>query len=235
MGIDYTGLHAILLSQKNLINKNRMLTMGRQHIHLDQNTFDSIVRNSEIDLSGSYSYNSEIMFRKLGFGEVDSLDYSDYEGATFIHDMNKQIKIKKTYDYIYDGGTIEHVFNTGQFLENVIDLLEVGGVFCSVTCNNNFSGHGFYQFSPEFFLSCFTKNYGMSLLSLYLAQVDTEISSWLDVKTYGSDNTGRNITKFDSINPVYIITVAKKISCERESLIKIPPQQYSYKEIDWKR
>lgn len=235
MGIDYTSLEAILLSQKNVTKKDRMLTLGRQHVHIDQATFDHTIRNNRTDPSGFYSYNSENMFHKLGFGKVDSLDYSDYEGATIIHDMNKKIEVKTPYDYIYDGGTIEHVFNTAQVLENVIDLLEVGGIFCSVTCNNNLSGHGFYQFSPEFFLSSFTRKYGMELLSLHLAQVNSDPSSWLDVKSYGSDSTGRNMSKFDSTNMVYIVAVAKKISCQRESLIQIPPQQHSYEDIDWKQ
>jgi len=235
MGIDYTSLEAILLSQKTVTKKDRMLTLGRQHMHLSQETFDSTIRNTGIDFSGVYSYNSEAMFHKLGFQEVDSLDYSDYEGATIIHDLNKKIEAKRKYNYIYDGGTIEHIFNIAQVLENVIDLLEVDGVFCSVTCNNNLSGHGFYQFSPEFFLSSFTRKYGMELLSLYLAQVNSGVSSWLDVKSYGSDGTaGRNMSKFDSTNTVYIVAVAKKISCERESLLQTPPQQHSYKDIDWK-
>jgi hypothetical protein len=235
MGIDITALDAILMSQKTVCKKDRMLTLGRQHVHIDSNTFDSVIYKHGINPSGFYSYNSETMFEKLGYAEVDSLDYSSYEGATIIHDMNTKIQVSKQYNYIYDGGTIEHIFNTPQVLENVIDLLDVGGLFCSVTCNNNLSGHGFYQFSPKIFLSSFTKKYGMELVSLYIAQVGSEYQSWIDVMSYGSDNTGRNTSNFNSSNMVYIITLAKKISNDRVSLIAVPPQQHSYNEIDWKR
>ena len=63
----------------------------------------------------------------------------------------------KKYQYIYDGGTIEHIFNIPQVIENIIDILDINGLFVSITCNNNFSGHGIYQFSPEFFLAVFSE------------------------------------------------------------------------------
>ena len=67
--------------------------------------------------------------------------------------MNYSIKnkVNKKFDFILDGGTIEHIFNCPQVLDNIIYLLEIEGILCSITCNNNFSGHGFYQFSPDFF------------------------------------------------------------------------------------
>jgi hypothetical protein len=235
MGIDYTSLEAILLSQKYLIKKNKMLTLGKQHIHIDKSTFDSILYKNGIVSSNFYSPNSETMFEKLGFFKIDSLDYSSYEGATIVHDMNIKTNITQKYDYIYDGGTIEHIFNTPQVLDNIINLLDVDGVFCSVTCNNNLSGHGFYQFSPELFLSSFTQKYGMELLSLKIAKVGSGSESWIDVMYYGSDGTGRNTSRFDSTNMVYIITIARKVSNDRASLIYDPPQQYSYNKIDWKK
>lgn len=42
-----------------------------------------------------------------------------------------------------------------------------------------------------------------------------------------------NISKFNSMDEVYIITIAQKISNDRENLIKNLPNQYSYEQIDW--
>lgn len=234
MGIDITSLEAIILSLKNTNLRGNALTLARQGIHINQSTFNQIFSLHNISLSNNaHSSYCETMFKELGFDNVASIDCSPYENATIIHDMNKPLpeNIAK-YDYIYDGGTIEHIFNIAQVCENIINFLNVGGVFCSVTCNNNFSGHGIYQFSPEFFMSAFSEEYGMEILSLHIAQVGTLYCDWIDVKSYGN---GRNETKFDNTNPVYIIAIARKISEGRKSLIHDSPQQYSYEQIEWKK
>jgi hypothetical protein len=235
MGIDSTSLEAVLRSQRHVRKRERALTLGRQHIHVDEPTFDKLVRAYGEDPSGAYGAACEPLFERLGFRSTASLDYSDYEGATLLHDLNRPLGAHDTYGFVYDGGTIEHVFNTPQVLENVIDLLEVGGVFCSVTCNNNLSGHGFYQFSPDVFLAAFTPKYGMELLELHLAEIDTAPWQWQDVSEYGDGSGGRNTFNFMSTKLVYIIAVARKITNERASLIGSPPQQHGYAAVSWPR
>ena len=145
--------------------------------------------------------------------------------------MNVPIKSSKKYQYIFDGGTIEHIFNIPQVIQNIINLLEIGGLFVSVTCNNNFSGHGIYQLSPEFFLSSLNKKYGMKIEALFIGKVNTELETWIDVNDY---KDGRNCSKFDGNDPVYILTIARKIENPCESLIFNSPNQYSYESGDWK-
>ena len=110
-------------------------------------------------------------------------------------------------------------------------MLDIDGLFVSVTCNNNFSGHGMYQFSPEFFLSSLNKKYGMEIEAIYIGKVHTKFEEWIDVNDYKG---GRNCSKFDSNDPVYILTIARKISDNRENLISNSPHQYSYEQGDWK-
>ncbi len=236
MGIDSTSLEAILISQSYVMNRSRMLMLGKQGIHTFPQKVDYLLdKYSLFSLKGRYVWGwSEPLFRDLGYEIVESLDNSAYEGASRIHNMNREIPAPVArYDYIYDGGTIEHIFNTPQVCENVINSLEIGGIFCSVTANNNLSGHGIYQFSPEFFLSAFNSKYGMETLEMYIGLVGTERESWIDVNSYKRGNGGRNCAKFSSPGDVYIITIARKISDERLSLITDSPHQYSYEELDW--
>jgi hypothetical protein len=237
MGIDSTCLELILRSQKYVTKRTTVLTLGRQGIHTPPTVVDSLLDKYDLPyLKGRYVWGwSEPLFEGLGFTTTDSLDYSAYEGASRIHNMNTALVAPvKRYDYIYDGGTIEHVFNTPQVCENIIDSLEVGGIFCSVTCNNNLSGHGIYQFSPEFFLSAFNRKYGMEVLELYIGIVGTEREAWIDVNSFNEQNGGRQSAKFpNSTRDVYIITIARKISDERQSLITNSPNQYSYEHGDW--
>ena len=49
----------------------------------------------------------------LGASETDSLDVSDFEGATVLHDLDLEIPERwhETFDCIIDGGLLEHVFS----------------------------------------------------------------------------------------------------------------------------
>ena len=93
----------------------------------------------------------ETLMRKLGFGEMEAMDFSDYEGAALLQDLNKPIpaSLEGQFDFIFDGGTIEHVFNVPVALENVFRMLRPGGRFVSANGMNGWTGHGIYQFNPE--------------------------------------------------------------------------------------
>ena len=238
MGIDLTSFEAIMLSLKHVPIDGNALTLARQGVHFNKTTLEYLSKkyNRQISDAVLTSY-CETLFKELGFRNTESIDCSPYESATIIHDMNHPCSdnLKNKYDYIYDGGTIEHIFNITQAVDNISEILKVGGIFCSVTVNNNFSGHGIYQFSPEFFMSAFSERYGMKILDIYLAEVNSVYENWINVKSFNENNGGRNMSKFNTITPVYIITIAQKISDNRLSLIKSAPQQYSYEQIDWKK
>lgn len=232
MGIDITGLEFILNSLKYVKSFNNLLTLGRQEIHLDFKNIVKLCNQYFIDIPETVvEQYCEKLFKYFGFKNVDSIDNSDYEKATIIHDMNKPYNSPTKYNFIFDGGCIEHIFNIPQVLENIINMLEVNGIFCSVTVNNNFSGHGFYQFSPEIFSRVFIEKYGMKIEEIYLAKVNSSKINWVNVKNTISQ---RNEYKFNDNEQVYILTIAKKISNTRQSLLSNFPQQYNYEEFDWK-
>lgn len=72
---------------------------------------------------------SENFLKALGAEQIHSLDASDFEGADIICDLNEPLleEYKNKFTCIIDGGTTEHVFSFDQAMENVIDMLEVGG------------------------------------------------------------------------------------------------------------
>jgi SAM-dependent methyltransferase len=238
MGIDYTGLEAIFLSLKFLITKKNAITLGKQEIHVNSNVIDTFLDKCLLQNLKKNKYSGfceNFLHDIIGFESIDSIDNSSYEGASIIHNMNNAIPNDfKKYDFVLDLGTIEHIFNIPQVCENIINLLNIGGIFLSVTTNNNFSGHGIYQFSPEFYLSAFSRKYGMEIQELYIAKVDSGIENWINVNTYNYENS-RNESKFHGNEPVYIIAIIKKISNERENLISNSPNQFSYENIDWRR
>ncbi|MEM6480699.1 MAG: class I SAM-dependent methyltransferase [Pseudomonadota bacterium] len=90
--------------------------------------------------------------KKLGFGDVETMDFSDYEGATIIHDLNRlpPPELEEQFDLIIDGGTTEHVFNIPFALEGLYRMLRPGGRLLSINGMNGWYNHGIYQFTPEF-------------------------------------------------------------------------------------
>ena len=212
MGIDLTGRQAIEKSLEFVTDRKNALTLGRQTI------------------CGTSDFCEALFTQTFGFETVDSIDYSSYEGASIIHNMNTPIYSERKYKFIFDGGTSEHIFNVPQVLENVIHLLDVDGVFCSVTPNNNFSGHGMYQFSQDLFQSCFTPTYGMEILGLWIAIANDESTPWIDMNVQKNTNIVRG---FDTYNGVYIVCIARKVTDVRASLLEQPPCQHCYEKNLW--
>jgi hypothetical protein len=99
----------------------------------------------------------------------ESLDYSDYEDATIVHDLSKPIpkELKCKYSCVIDGGTLEHIYDYPTALKNTMDLAAIGGHIILMTPGNNFFGHGFYQFSPELFYSILREENGFTDTQVY--------------------------------------------------------------------
>lgn len=108
---------------------------------------------------------SETMFRTLGFGAVETMDMSAYEGAAHVHDLNRPVSedLEGQFDFIYDGGTLEHVFNVPVALTSIFRMLRPGGRFVSVNGLNGWPGHGFYQFGPELAYSFWRRGCGCTV------------------------------------------------------------------------
>lgn len=117
------------------------------------------VRLAELVQEDGYS---DTLFRKLGFGEIEVMDFSPYEGAGVIHDLNEPAPkaLEKKFDFVFDGGTLEHVFNVPVALESMFRMLRVGGRFVSVNGLNGWQGHGMYQFNPELVWSFWRRHCG---------------------------------------------------------------------------
>jgi hypothetical protein len=127
------------------------------------------------DGHGNSEMNDERYFRMMGFGEVASCDFSHYENATFVMDLNQPVKpeFHNRFDMIFDGGTMEHVFNVPMVFANIHSMLKIGGRVLHVVPSSNMVDHGFYSFSPTLFRDFYRSN-AYSLVKLYLF----ECSSW---------------------------------------------------------
>lgn len=193
MGIDINGIKSFNLLNNKKGHLGTVITLGRQGVYLDKKRILKEIKNSKIGKEKIKNFKSgpnvsyaENLIELYGVENVDSLDYSNYEGAKFVWDMNIPIpeNLKNKYDLVFDGGTLEHVFNFPVAIKNAIEMLNPEGYFIPVACCNNLVGHGFYQFSPELFFKIFSKENGFKGCDIYIAVNNrfTTKSVWYKVK-----------------------------------------------------
>jgi SAM-dependent methyltransferase len=124
--------------------------------------------SQQVSREQSYAHVADL-FYMVGYTEVDTLDFSDAEGADILHDLNTEIpeELAGRYDLIYDGGVIEHVLDINQGLRNCCQLLRPGG--CILHSVPLFGWHTMCHFNiqPSLFFEFYLAN-GFTKPSAYL-------------------------------------------------------------------
>jgi hypothetical protein len=238
MGLDATGIRLLLLGRNLGVDFTRTATLGRQWLCATSSDLQEISAEWENVLSqheiakicGEDEGFAGGFFRFLGAERVESFDHSSYEGATHLHDANTPIaeEFYEKYSVVVDGGTLEHVFNFPQALQNAMRMVAIGGHYIGIAPANNCFGHGFYQFSPELYFRCFTRENGFDLLRLYLVP-QKKATEWLLVRDPGV--LGRR-NSFDNGYENMLLVIAKKTSSFEG--FRIWPQQSDYEAV-WKQ
>ncbi len=204
------------------------VTIGRQWFFPDQTELRRVFATLGIDNDAErfleQNKYSEDFFKLLGARHIDSVDVSSYEKATILHDMNLPIpdQLKERFSLVHDGGTIEHVFNVTQAFKNCMEMVRVGGHFTQVNAANNFTGHGFWQFSPELIFRLFSPQNGYQLEAVLMHEVIPG-GAWYLVSD--PDHMRQRVELCNSL-PTYILTIAKRIASV--PVLERIPQQSDY-------
>ena len=175
MGISFHDLRLMWNARQAGASFERMLTVGRQSLCLHPAELEELAARSGrapgdlAELLGGHlagGAGAEHFLRAfLGAGSVEAMDYSDYEGAQHLHDLNQPVSedMVGRFDVVYDGGALEHIFNFPTAIANLMRMTKVGGRVFMSTPANNFFGHGFYQFSPELMFRVFAPENGFEI------------------------------------------------------------------------
>lgn len=174
------------------------------------------------DPAATHSMRDEEFFRFLGFEEVVSCDVSAYENATLIVDLNVPVPVElhNRFDVIYDGGTMEHIFNVPAVLANIDAMLKIGGRVIHVAPASNMVDHGFYCFSPTLFADYYQAN-GHRLRTLYLFECTSWTGNW-DVYDCLAGGLNNRLGRVSTPKMSGVFCIAEK---ERESKAQIVPSQ----------
>jgi len=99
------------------------------------------------------------VFHALSDCKVVALDISDYEGAEIVHDLNVPLpdKYKGQFDFIFDGSSLDNIFNVTQALISLSELLRPGGRLLLYNASNS-SPTAYMQASPDWVFDYFAIN-----------------------------------------------------------------------------
>ena len=186
MGFIHANMVPILKEHRVRPFSGRLLLLGQGDIYFSLDAYERMAHVAGVNLDPAVAYrpshipqfaakgypHAETVFRKLGFSTISVLDYSAFEGAEIVFDLNLPAPpeaLRGAFDAVIDHGTLEHVFHFPNALNNLFQLLKVGGRAGISAPSGNFFDHGFYMFQPTLFLDFFTAN-GWTVNSLQVAQ-----------------------------------------------------------------
>ncbi len=224
MGIDRDVAKFLLSARERSVDFTESLTLGSQRFQFFNQDYAHL--NAVFKLENFTGVKTATdFFRFLGAREISAMDYSDYEGAAILHDLNQPIgdELKGKFTFVLDGGTLEHVFNFPTALANAMEMVAVNGHLAIITGGNNFLGHGFYQFSPELFYRAFSAANGFEIKRVVAAEVS---GRWFEV---ADPQTVKSRVELINDKPVYLMVLAQKL--ETKPLFARAPQQSDYVEM----
>lgn len=172
MGIEYNAVQFLRYAAKRR-QFGQVATIGRQSMDITEEQLRRVM-----SLPAEYKherYCERLLTECFGAEGVESFDYSDFEGASHIVDLNRPLgKQYRGYDTVMDIGCLEHIYNVPQAFKNLSELCNEGGQILHILPANNLCGHGFWQFSPELFFSLYRKENGYEETQVFLADLSRQ-------------------------------------------------------------
>ncbi len=180
MGYTISAINRIL-KDKEIFKGKKVITLGTLYPFLTDNEYSQIEQYGINKNISKEQFSKHLFVEILGAECCHSLDVSDYQQAEIICNLNHPIEdnLKYQYDILIDAGTLEHLSNLSVALKNLFDLLVDDGIYYFGTVCNNWVDHGFFQFSPTFFIDLCIENKNLELSELHLSTFK---------KTYYLDN-----------------------------------------------
>lgn len=228
MGLDINSVLFLIDARKRGTEFGEVLTLGRQDLNVYPTKMAHVLEShgypAQAFKGDDKVLYAEPCFLSLGAKKVHSLDMSNFEGAGFVHDLNQPIppELKERFDLVYDGGTLEHIFQFPTALKNCMEMVRPGGHLFIHTGTNNWCGHGFYQFSPELFFRAFSEENGFEVTRMVLHRVGP-YGSWFEVT---DPNAIRSRVELVSFTPVQLLIQAKR--ARSTNVFAKAPQQSDY-------
>ena len=167
---------------------------------------------------------SSVLFEMLGMTEYMDLDKFDSDMPALLHDLNFRIppELENRFGLVFDGGTVEHIFDVRQVMENITRMLKVRGCVLHI-CSYRMD-HGFFGFSPSFLFDFYAAN-GFSDFACYLMEADFSdiVRTYARQHRYIEYQYGMNLDGLlDAAKEILVFFAARKL--EPAATLVVPTQ-----------
>jgi SAM-dependent methyltransferase len=234
MGLDINSALFLLDARKRGARFDETLMLGRQSLNVYPAKMVSVLERHGLPAdafrrAGPECAYAEPFFQAIGARKISAMDASSFEGAEFVHDLNQPLpeSMKGRFDAVLDGGTVEHVFNVVEALRNTMELVRPGGHLFLNSPANNLCGHGFYQFSPEFFFRALSPENGFEVQRMIIHHVGP-FGPWYEVN---DPEAIRARVELITFTPVHLLVQARRVAVK--PIFARMPQQSDYTVL-WK-
>ena len=183
MGLLVPLAEILLTEHRYSLIKGDVLFVGRQTTFLDEKSLNLLLRKHGLRLPAGFTYefdsetrgasgqrfiSDRCFMRSIGIDKVNFLDVTDYEGADIVHDLGYPIpdSLANRYDFIYNGGCLDNMFNPGVALTNFSKMLRPGGRVVCVESASSWNSP-YLMYSPGWFWDYYVTN-GFADCKIYI-------------------------------------------------------------------
>jgi len=229
MGLTPTTCRTLIMLHKRVGFEGPLLTLGNQDVWADYEQLKSFFGGLDCAyeeatviphtswLLGRHPeaanyVHARTFFEMMGIKEYNDIDKFEADAPCILHDLNLPVpsELEDRFGLIVDGGTIEHIFDVRQVMENLVRMCRQSGWVVHLTPSSNYIDHGFYSFSPCFFYDFYQAN-GFDEFTCYILQSNPE--NVYDPSPYFEYSYGMNMDgMLDPGRQILIFFAAKKVS-----------------------
>ena len=192
MGFVPTFCRELISLHKRVGLKGPLLTLGNQDIWADYDQlklfFDEldcpyseatvIPHTSRLlsqYLEAKNYVHARTFFEMFDISEYCDIDKFEIDSPQVLHDLNMPVplELREKFNLIIDSGTIEHIFDVRQVMENIVAMCRMSGWVVHIAPASNFMDHGFYSFSPCFFYDFYGAN-GFDDFTCHILQLNPD-------------------------------------------------------------
>ncbi len=224
--IDCNAVRFLLGCRRSGVNFSSCITLGSQELSFSEAGLaeaSQLSRNEKVPVPDLKT--SRDLFTFLGAETFNEMDFSDYEGADVLHDLNSPVgdQLSEKYSVVYDGGSLEHIFNISEALRSSMRMVKLGGHLIMQNPSNNWFGHGFYQLSPEFYFRALAEENGFQIVRIV---IHDNTGLWYEIK---DPNEVRQRTELIGVDRLFTLVCARRIAIK--PIFESWPAQSDYSDL----
>jgi len=192
---------------------------------------DEVEYDTEVPGAGDCQFVSiRYLLKALGVEHFHTLDVTECEGADVVLDLGKPLpnEFYARYDFIFNGGCLDNIFNPGVAMINISKMLKARGRSINVEHASSFNTP-YLMYSPGWFYDFYVVNKYMRA-QIYLVSVNNSVQHvygpWdVEYVNLRADRNGPSPKPSQDIHYI-LLTVAEKGGSSTD---EVQPVQWQYR------